>query len=68
MKITMKTVMVPGEHLTAMVKAMRKVPAFVIQKTRETVVVTHPQAGEVFRSIRTMGGVWITRHADNLFE
>lgn len=64
----MKTVLADDTHMKAMVKAMRAVKCFAIEKTRETVIAKHAQAGEVFRSIRGPGGLWITRHADNLFK
>jgi len=60
-----------SEHLNAMVKALRQVKAFQIDRDHNqgTVVATHPKAGEVFRALK-MGkqDLWLVRHVDNLFN
>ena len=55
------------KHINAMVKAVRAAKLFTVERTPETVIVTHTTTGkEVFRSLRH-GTSWITRYHEKLF-
>jgi len=54
-------------NINAMVKALRQHAVFTIARDRQTIVVTHKTAGTVLRALRARPGVWITRHASDLF-
>lgn len=58
--------MLDSENINAMVKALRQAKVFTIERTKETIIITHPKAGEVLRSLRNKA-VWITRYNKNLF-
>ncbi len=58
------------EHLNAMIKALRSTKVFKIDRnhTQNTVIVTHPKAGEVFRAMKTNTDCWLITRAANLFN
>ena len=66
--IKMTSKVLPAEHVTAMCKAMRVVPAFTVTRTRDTVIATHATRGEIYRALRDRNGLWLIRHAADLFE
>lgn len=56
-----------NQNINAMLKALRKVKVFTIDKTNNKVVVSHKKVGEVLRGLRSPSG-WLTRYNKNLFS
>jgi len=73
MELRMVSKQLPGIHVKAMVKAMKAVPQFVIEKTPTTVVVNYKakdgKKHEVFRAIKNSKiDLWLVRHEERLFK
>lgn len=67
----MKSDIVTNEQLKAMKKALKAVPVFKLESTKTSLVVTLPDGKEIFRAMRgssKVGGTWLIRHVENLFE
>lgn len=55
-------------NIKGMIKALAATKAFDIDKTTDTIIVTHTKSGtEVLRALKNRA-IWITRYNKNLFE